>query len=172
MKRFTSGIWPPSGQRAPNWAERTVPATFYIDSEKGDDAAAGTAESSAWKTLDKVNTAELIPGDQVRFKRGGLWRGQLFPLSGSNGCPIVYSAYGSGPKPILQGSVSRNRPEDWTEAAPGVWATRKSEPQLLQQITDLAVALERLLGSGRKGQAHPRTGRGPQLHPSLLHGRR
>jgi len=120
------------------WAERTAPATFYIDSEKGDDAAAGTAESAAWKTLDKANAAELIPGDQVRFKRGGLWRGQLFPQSGSNGVPIVYGAYGVGPKPVLQGSVSRSRGEDWSEAAPGVWATRKSEPQLLQQIADLA----------------------------------
>lgn len=119
-------------------AERPVPATFYVDSEKGNDAAVGTAESAAWKTLDKVNTAELIPGDQVRFKRGGLWRGQFFPMSGSKGCPIVYGAYGTGPKPILQGSVSRSNPEDWSETAPGVWATRKSTTQLLQQVADLS----------------------------------
>jgi hypothetical protein len=119
-------------------AARTTPAKFYVDSEKGDDSAAGTTESAAWKSLEKVNTAELIPGDQVLFKRGGLWRGQFFPQSGSNGVSIIYSAYGSGAKPILQGSISRSRPEDWTETAPGVWATRKSEPQLLQQIADLA----------------------------------
>jgi hypothetical protein len=119
------------------WAERAMPATFYVDSEKGDDAMAGTAENTAWRTLDKVNAAELIPGDQVLFKRGGLWRGQLVPQSGSNGAPIVYGAYGSGAKPILQGSVSRSRTEDWVEAAPGVWATLKSEPQLLRQVADL-----------------------------------
>ena len=119
-------------------AARTTPATFYVDCEKGDDKVAGTAESSAWKSLEKVNAAELIPGDQVRFKRGGLWRGQLVPRSGSNDAPIVYGAYGTGPKPILQGSISRSRPEDWVEAAPGVWATRKSEPELLQQVANLA----------------------------------
>jgi hypothetical protein len=122
------------------WAERAAPATFFVDSEKGDDAAAGTAESSAWKSLEKVNAAELIPGDQVRFRRGGLWRGQLVPQSGSNGAPILYGAYGAGPKPILQGSVSRSRPEDWAEFAPGVWATRKSEPELVRQTADLAGA--------------------------------
>lgn len=119
-------------------AARTTPATFYVNDEKGDDTAAGTAESAAWRSLEKVNAVELIPGDQVRFKRGGLWRGQLVPQSGSNGVPIVYGAYGTGAKPILQGSVSRSLPRDWTEAAPGVWATRKSEPQLLRQVADLA----------------------------------
>lgn len=119
------------------WAERTMPATFYVDSEAGNDAATGTAESTAWKSLEKANAAELIPGDRVLFKRGGLWRGQFIPQSGSNGAPIVYGAYGTGDKPILQGSVSRNRPEDWTEAAPGIWATRKAEPQLLAALADL-----------------------------------
>jgi hypothetical protein len=117
---------------------RTTPATFHVDGETGDDAAAGTAESAAWRTLEKVNAAELIPGDRVLFRRGGLWRGQLVPQSGSNGAPIVYGAYGSGAKPILQGSMSRSRPGDWIETAPGVWATRKSEPQILQQVADLA----------------------------------
>ncbi len=120
--------------------QRMAPATFYVDSEKGSDAADGTGEAAAWQTLDKVNTAALIPGDRVLFKRGGLWRGQLLPQSGSNGKPVVYGAYGAGPKPILQGSVARSRAEDWAEAAPGVWATRKSEPQLLGQVADLSAS--------------------------------
>ena len=119
-------------------AARTTPATFHVDCERGDDAAAGTTEPAAWKSLEKVNAAELIPGDRVLFKCGGLWRGQLVPQSGSNGVPIVYGAYGTGAKPILQGSVSRSSPGDWMETAPGIWATRKSEPQLLQKVADLA----------------------------------
>lgn len=118
-------------------AERTMPATFYVNDDAGNDAAAGTEESTAWKSLEKVNAAELIPGDRVLFRRGGLWRGQFIPQSGSNGAPIVYGAYGTGDKPILQGSVARNRTEDWTEAAPGIWATRKAEPQLLAPLADL-----------------------------------
>jgi len=119
------------------WAERITPSTFYVDSEKGCDAAEGTAKKTAWQTLDKVNAVTLIPGDQVLFKRGGLWRGQFVPQSGSNGKPILYGAYGTGDKPILQGSISRSRPADWAEVTPGVWATHKSEPQLLNQIADL-----------------------------------
>lgn len=119
-------------------AGRTAPATFHVDSEKGDDAAAGTAESSAWRSLEKVNAADLIPGDRVLFKRGGLWRGQLVPRSGSNGAPVVYGAYGAGEKPVLQGSISRSAPGDWAESARGIWATRKSEPRLLRQVADLS----------------------------------
>lgn len=119
------------------WAERSTPATFYVDNAKGSDDAAGTAEAAAWQSLDKVNQAVLIPGDQVLFKRGGLWRGVLTPQSGSNGMGIVYGAYGSGEKPILQGSVARDQTEEWTEAAPGIWATQRFEPKLGGQIMDL-----------------------------------
>ena len=119
------------------WADRSTPAAFYVDSDKGNDAAAGTAESSAWQTLDRVNTATLIPGDQILFKRGGLWRGQLTPQSGSNGTRIVYGAYSAGEKPILQGSVARNRPDEWTEIKPGLWATQRFEPKILDPLIDL-----------------------------------
>ncbi len=122
------------------WAERTAPATFYVDSDKGRDAASGTQESAAWQSLERVNTAELIPGDAVLFKRGGLWRGQLFPQSGSNGMRIVYGAYGAGEKPILQGSVARSRPEEWSEVKPGLWATQAFEPKVLDQLVDLTDA--------------------------------
>lgn len=119
-------------------AERTAAATFYVDSERGDDAAAGTGESAPWKSLDRVNAAPLLPGDRVLFKRGGLWRGQLVPQSGTNGARIVYGAYGSGgAKPVLQGSVARNRPEEWAEVKPGLWSTQPFEPKLEGQIMDL-----------------------------------
>ena len=118
-------------------AERTVPATFYIDSEKGGDTAEGTQETTAWKSLDKVNSATFIPGDRILFKRGGLWRGQLFPQSGSNGMRIVYGAYGTGEKPILQGSVARSLPEEWSEVRPGLWTTQAFEPKILDLFMDL-----------------------------------
>lgn len=120
------------------WAERTVPTVFFIDSESGNDTAAGTSESTAWQTLQKVNAAALIPGDRVLFKRGGLWRGQLQPQGGTTNAPIFYGAYGSGEKPILQGSVARDRPKEWIETSTGVWATQKFEPTLQEMFADLA----------------------------------
>ena len=148
MKQVLSGILAAAASAGLAWAERTAPATFYVDSGRGSDAAAGTEAGSAWLSLERVNSAALLPGDRVLFKRGGLWRGQLVPQSGSNGAPIVYSAYGDGAKPILQGSVSRSRPQDWAEAAPGVWATRKSEPKLLAAFAGLGGSSWRVHSEG------------------------
>lgn len=118
-------------------ADRTAPATFYVDSHNGRDEAAGTGELAAWQSLDRVNKAELIPGDTVLFKRGGLWRGEFRPHSGTNGARIVYGAYGTGDKPIIQGSLARNLPEEWAEDRPGVWATKPFEPEIGEQMLDL-----------------------------------
>ena len=109
-------------------------AEYYVDSAAGDDAAAGTSPQTAWRSLEKVNAAELRPGDVVRFKRGGLWRGPLAPRSGEPGNPVTYTSYGTGPQPILQQSVDRSRPEDWFEMKPGFWSTRVSTPKLHEAV--------------------------------------
>lgn len=102
-------------------------ATWHVDSEHGDDAAAGTSPETAWRTLERVNRAKVVPGDKVLFRRGGLWRGTLQPASGEAGNPVTYSWYGEGRKPILQNSVDRSKPSDWTETSPGIWATSSME---------------------------------------------
>ncbi|HLH78194.1 MAG TPA: hypothetical protein VKV28_15425 [Candidatus Binataceae bacterium] len=38
------------------------------------------------------------------FKRGGLWRERLTVQNGADGAPLLYAAYGSGPKPIISGA--------------------------------------------------------------------
>ena len=104
-------------------ASSAFAATWHVDSEGGDDAAAGTSPATAWRTLARVNDAKIAPGDKVLFKRGGLWRGTLRPASGEKGNPVTYSWYGKGPKPILQQSVDKSKPEDWFEESPGLWST-------------------------------------------------
>ena len=115
-------------------ASAALATNWYVDSEAGDDAAAGTSEAAPVKTLIRVNGLDVKPGDQVLFKRGGLWRGQLIPKSGEPGKPVLYSTYGEGPKPIIQRSVDASRPEDWQEIEPGLWATRKVEPKVFEQV--------------------------------------
>ena len=95
--------------------------TYYVDSENGDDAATGLRPEAAWRSLEQVNRAELRAGDTVRFRRGGVWRGQLRPRSGEPGRPVTYTAYGEGAKPILQGSLSRGAAGDWAQAQDGLW---------------------------------------------------
>ena len=43
--------------------------------------------------------------------------------SGDANGVVTYAVYGDGPKPQLLGSVSMNRPEDWQQVKPGIWAT-------------------------------------------------
>lgn len=77
---------------------------YYIDAINGDDTNDGTSETSAWKTLDKVNQTTFMPGDQILFKAGGSWNGQLWPKgSGVEGAPIRIDMYGEGAKPIING---------------------------------------------------------------------
>ena len=72
-------------------------------------------------TLDEVNAMEIPPGTKVLFRRGGVWRGQLLPRSGKPGHPVVYGAFGEGPKPVIQPSWDRSRRQDWRREDNGMW---------------------------------------------------
>ena len=89
--------------------------TFFVNAASGNDSQDGLSAQSPWRSLTKVNAAELQAGDKVLFHRGNTWRGTLVPRSGREGKPITYGAYGEGDKPLLLGSVSRNEPGDWHE---------------------------------------------------------
>ncbi len=91
---------------------KTYTGTAYYIAKNGNDSNDGMSPETAWATISKVNSAELKYGDVVFFKRGDLWRGgdQVWGQQG-----VTYSAYGSGPKPIISGSVAENA------AAPDKW---------------------------------------------------
>ncbi len=75
---------------------------YYVDATNGLDTNNGTPQSSAWKTISKVNSENFNPGDSVMFKRNETWREQLIiPSSGSAGSPIIFADYGTGGKPII-----------------------------------------------------------------------
>ncbi|MCL6456681.1 MAG: carbohydrate binding domain-containing protein [Gorillibacterium sp.] len=79
-------------------------ATYYIDALGGNDANPGTAQATAWKTLEKVNRTVFQPGDSILFKTNGVWIGTLSPQgSGSSGNPIKIDQYGQGNKPLIAG---------------------------------------------------------------------
>jgi hypothetical protein len=79
--------------------------TYYVDAAEGDDARAGTAPEQAWRSLEKVNAAELQPGDEVRLVAGGVWRGTLAPRgAGAPGRPVVIGPHGTGARPRIEGT--------------------------------------------------------------------
>jgi len=77
-------------------------ATYYVDATNGNDNNGGLSQSTAWKTIAKVNSSTFQPGDSILLKRDEIWREQLIVLSsGFKGMPITYGAYGSGDKPVI-----------------------------------------------------------------------
>eukprot|EP01052_Picozoa_sp_SAG31_P055987 SAG31_NODE_15770_length_739_cov_1.637500_1_plen_130_part_10 len=102
--------WHKSGTSHTNASSGTpVCKVYYLDSTLGDDAAAGCAPNSAWRTLFRLRQQPLQPGSSVLFVRGGQWRGFLIGQGGSSTHgPVTYGAFGDPrrPKPALLGSVS------------------------------------------------------------------
>jgi len=97
-------------------------ATYYVSSE-GSDQHDGLSPETPWRTIARVNTAPLMPGDTVLLRRGDCWREQLLPTSGSEKGVVTYGAYGSGDKPLLLGSVEKNDPGDWESDGRNIWST-------------------------------------------------
>jgi hypothetical protein len=86
-------------------ALHSLGTTYYVSSRYGRDANAGLTSTAPWKTIANVNSYALKADDLVLFRRGDSWRETLRPRSsGTQGHPIIFGAYGSGPSPTLIGS--------------------------------------------------------------------
>ena len=70
-------------------------ATTYYVTHAGSDRAAGSSPEHPWRTIDRVNDAELEPGDRVLFAGHERFIGTLLPRhSGAPGNPITFSSFG------------------------------------------------------------------------------
>ncbi|HEX9006361.1 MAG TPA: right-handed parallel beta-helix repeat-containing protein, partial [Bacteroidota bacterium] len=102
----------------------TGPVTYYVRND-GNDGNTGTSDAAAWASVARVNQATLNPGDRVLFKSGGLWAEQLSPaLSGTSTQPILYGAYGSGARPVIDASgplPGWNSTGAWISVGANVW---------------------------------------------------
>lgn len=81
------------------------PATYYLDATGGDDTRSGHSAEHAWKSLDKLASADLQPGDTVFFKRGETFQGPLrLSAQGTADRRITLKPYGEGAeKPVIAG---------------------------------------------------------------------
>lgn len=80
----------------------STPKPNYYVSNSGNDNNPGT-QALPWKTIARVNSQALKPGDNVLFERNGIWNEELVVSnSGLNGAPITFGAYGNGAKPIIR----------------------------------------------------------------------
>lgn len=123
------------------------PATYYVSSS-GSDSNTGTSQASPWKTISKVNTVSLSPGDQVLFQRGGAFRGNLLiNQSGTSASPITVSAYGTGALPVFLGSQLVT---GWTLHQGNIWKVQLSSAQIVQHVfsNDSLMTLARYPNTG------------------------
>ncbi len=91
-----------------------VSGTKYYVSNSGSDSNDGKSPERPWKTLSKVNSmsSSFKSGDGVFFKRGDMWRGEKLSVDVAG---MTFSAYGTGSKPILNGSQKNAAdPSLWT----------------------------------------------------------
>lgn len=87
--------------------------TYYI-SANGSDANDGLSSAKPWKTIVKINTTLLLPGDSILFNSGDTFYGTLSPIT--NG--IVFSNYGEGSKPVITGLINIT---EWKSIGNNIW---------------------------------------------------
>jgi len=86
-------------------AQAAAGATYHVDCQSGDDAAAGTTAGSAWRTTARASATTFAPGDAVLLRRGTRCAGMLWPKgSGEPGRPIRIGSYGEGARPVIDGT--------------------------------------------------------------------
>ncbi|MBR4761397.1 MAG: hypothetical protein IK086_02010, partial [Clostridia bacterium] len=94
---------------------------YYVSSSSGSDSNNGKSTSAPFKTIAKVNELGLTSGDAVLFKRGDTFRTDttITMVSG-----VTYSAYGSGAKPKIYGSIKNYADKSiWSTSDGNVWST-------------------------------------------------
>lgn len=91
--------------------------TYFVDNLSGNDVNSGTSRQSPFKTLERVYSIKLNPGDSMLFKRGSVWNGNLvINGSGSPNRKVVVGVYGSGLSPVLDagGMIREGEKESYT----------------------------------------------------------
>ncbi|MGI4820846.1 MAG: right-handed parallel beta-helix repeat-containing protein [Janthinobacterium lividum] len=83
-------------------------ADYYV-AAAGNDASAGTAPSSAWRSLNKVNNFNFKSGDRLFFEGGQTFAGTMKLTAADGGTasnPVIIGSYGSGRATINGGASS------------------------------------------------------------------
>lgn len=85
--------------------EPAVVLDYYVDSSVG--TSGDGSIGSPWKTIGDITG--IVAGNAIAFKRGGTWSDLLYPVSGTSGNRVTYTAYGTGARPIIRGLDANNK---------------------------------------------------------------
>ncbi len=129
----------------------TAGRTWYVDSNLGGDnndgdaASAGTGAHGPWRTLARLMTASLAPGDRVVLACNSVWNETLrLPASGTASQPIVVSRPTAGctTPPTIDGGVA---------IAPSAWVPHKGN---VYRATLSSPPSQLFAGNGNFSEAH------------------
>jgi len=88
-------------------SDKSCPNKTYFVSPTGNDANTGISPQDAWKSISKINSIDLKPGDAVLFEGNNSYNGNLYlnDQDGNNSAnPIRIASYGTGRATINAGS--------------------------------------------------------------------
>ena len=90
------------------WALPLGPAhaVDYYVRPSGTDGNSGTSIVTAWRSVTRVNTQDLEPGDRVLFEGGETFSGPLSVVAsdaGTSAAPVIITSFGSGRATITGG---------------------------------------------------------------------
>ncbi|NUP04049.1 MAG: right-handed parallel beta-helix repeat-containing protein [Nonomuraea sp.] len=84
-------------------AEAAAARNFFVDCQ-AQDGGSGRNAAAPLNSLAAVNAITFREKDQIKFRAGTVCAGRLEPVgSGTAEHPILFTSYGEGPKPIIQG---------------------------------------------------------------------
>jgi len=84
-----------------------VSGEVYYVSTDGNDSNPGNSIEQPWQTLARIEKQEFQPGDEVRLRRGDLWRESLAVPSDN----LTIGPYGDGKMPTISASEQPAVPE-------------------------------------------------------------
>jgi len=112
--------------------------TYYVDAANGKDQWSGVISTpqgspstdGPWRTISKVNSTSLSPGDTVFLRCGDTWREQLnISNAGANGSPVTIGRYGAdcnaANKPMINGA---DVVSGWSVSSGKIYSAQVSSP--------------------------------------------
>lgn len=105
---------------------RAAGRTFHLD-PAGSDTDEGTTTRTAWRSLDRLNTAfasgAVVHGDTVLLRRGRMFFGVLRPPAPRDpGAAVLrIGAYGDGDRPVVSAFKVVRDPAAWTPIGDDLW---------------------------------------------------
>ncbi len=87
--------------------------TWHVDAVRGNDGRNGLTRANAWRSLARLQQAELKPGDVINLVDGSVWREPLLiARSGADGAPLTIQRSGGGARPRIEaGGLTENAVE-------------------------------------------------------------